>query len=130
MYLGSQKEVKHGTPEDGIPKDRTKKDGTTVAILAGELAGSNESGGFRKMLEEFLNSTEHHNGSYFVVRGDQEVISKVSLLRMYYLWAFDRLQSFSTWWSTIKIWSIGNPVLITSAAMIHFSMLNDVTMFL
>ena len=121
---------KHGTPEDGTPEDKTKNDGTTVAKLAEELAGSNETSGFRKMLEEFLNSPEYYNGSYFSVQGDQKVISKVPLLRMYYLWAFDRLQSFSTWWSTIKIWLIGNPVLITSAAMIHFSMLNDMTMFL
>jgi hypothetical protein len=79
IYLGSQKGVKpkHGTPEDGTPKDITKADGTTVAKLAEELGGSNEPGGFRRMLEEFLNSPEHHNGSYLHVRGDQKVISKV-----------------------------------------------------
>ena len=77
IYLGSQKVVK---TEEGKVKD------VTVAEFADELGTLGPSGGFRRVLEDFINKHHRfHNDTYFHVRGDQKVISKVSLLRMGYL---------------------------------------------
>lgn len=82
IYLGSQKVVK---TEDGKLKD------VTVAEFAEELGTLKPPGGFRRILEDFINKQHRHHGdTYFYVRGDQKVISKASLLRMCYSWVFGR----------------------------------------
>ena len=82
IHLGSQKVVK---TEDGKVKD------VTVAEFADELGSLSPAGGFRKMLEGFINKQHRVRGdTYFYVQRDQKVIFKVSLLRTCYLWAFDR----------------------------------------
>ena len=82
IYLGSQKVVK---TEEGKVKD------VTVAEFANALGTWNPPGGFQRMLEDFINKQYRlHGDTYFYVRGDQKVMFKVSLLRMCYLWGFDR----------------------------------------
>jgi hypothetical protein len=90
IYLGSPKDEtpKDKTPMDGTPMDGTpmdeppKKDPTTVATLADQLPRLVGQSGFRKMLEEFLNSFYEENqlprDAYLRVQSNEMVISSIT----------------------------------------------------
>jgi uncharacterized protein involved in copper resistance len=101
VYLGSPKDENpkdenpmdgtpmDGTPMDGTPMDGTpmdeppKKDPTTVATLADQLPRLVGQSGFRKMLEEFLNSFYEENqlprDAYLRVQSNEMVISSITV---------------------------------------------------
>jgi hypothetical protein len=81
IYLGSPKDE---TPKDETPMDEPpKKDPTTVATLADQLPRLVGQSGFRKMLEEFLNSFYEENqlprDAYLHVQSNEMVISSITV---------------------------------------------------